>query len=375
MTNNHVVEHAESITVTLKDGRRFGARVVGTDPLTDVALLKIEGDADDLPTVSFADSSRLRVGDAVIAIGNPFGLGGTVTAGIISALGRDINAGPYDSFIQTDAAINRGNSGGPLFNTEGRIVGMNTAIFSPSGGSVGIGFAIPADTVKKVVAQLRDHGSVTRGWLGVQIQVVTPEIAEALGLDEARGALVAEVQPASPAKAAGLEPGDVILEVNGEKIGEMKELPALIAGIEPGRKAELVVMRDGRERRLDVTIGTLSPEKLAASAKVQGKAAPSALGIEVEPLTPESARRFGFAEDQGGVVVSSVDPEGPNADKLRVGDVIEMAGEREVKSPADLAAAIREAKADGKSALLLRVNRQGTPLFVGAKLPGKDLSN
>ncbi len=370
VTNNHVIDGAGTITVRLEDGRRFKARVLGTDPLTDIALLKIEdGSVKDLPTVRFADSGRLRVGDAVIAVGNPFGLGGTVTAGIISALGRDIDAGPYDSYIQTDAAINRGNSGGPLFNTKGEVVGMNTAIFSPSGGSVGIGFSIPSDTIRKVVSELRENGTVTRGWLGVRIQEITPEIAEALGLEAPEGALVSGVRPDGPARQAGLRAGDVILEVGGERVKTMQELPSLVAALDPGETVRFVILRDGRKIERDVTIGTLSPEKQAMPPRGSGGSglSPSKLGIEVEPLTPELAARHGLPPDAAGVVVISVDPQGPNAEALRPGDVIEAVNNAPVQTPGELAAALKQA--GDRPAVLLRIIRQGMPLYVGARLP------
>ncbi len=366
VTNNHVVENAIKVTVKLQNGKTYSAKVVGTDPLTDIALLKLE-DAENLPTVPFADSSTVRVGDAVVAVGNPFGLGGTVTAGIVSALGRDINSGPYDSFIQTDAAINRGNSGGPLFNTKGEVVGMNTAIFSPSGGSVGIGFSIPARTVQSIVKQLRENGVVSRGWLGVQIQEITPALAQALGLEKTEGALVADVQPDSPALKAGVKTGDVILAVNGQKIAQMHELPSLIAALPAGSKAELTILRDGKEQTLNVTIGNLSSDKMAVAGNKLGSLSPDALGITVEPLTPETAARLGLRDGEKGVVITQIDPDSPNAEKLRPGDVIEEADNKPVATPQDLAAALKSA--GDKKAILLRINRNGTSLYIGAELP------
>ncbi len=364
VTNNHVVEGATHVTVKLQDGRTFKARVLGTDPMTDVALIKIDN-AKDLPTVPFGDSSALRVGDAVMAVGNPYGLGGTVTAGIVSALGRDINSGPYDSYIQTDAAINRGNSGGPLFNTKGEVVGMNTAIFSPSGGSIGIGFSIPANTVKSIVAQLREHGKVSRGWLGVQIQQVTPNLATALGLPKPEGALVADVQPNSPALAAGLKNGDVIVSVNGKTVAKMHQLPALIASIPAGNTAKLGVFRNGSMRNFDVKIGQLKPKKtrIASIAEPQSNRA-DPLGVTVEPLTPSLAQQLGLNELAEGVVVTSIDPNSPNQDKLKTGDVIEEVAGQRVTSPSQLEDALK--KAGNKNVVLLLVNRRGVPLYIGA---------
>lgn len=368
VTNYHVVDGATDVTVRLTDGREFEATVVGSDKATDVALLKIEG-VSDLPTVPFGDSDTLRVGDAVVAVGNPFGLGGTVTVGVVSALGRDINSGPYDSFIQTDAAINRGNSGGPLFNTKGEVVGMNTAIFSPSGGSVGIGFSIPSDNVQQIVAQLRDSGEVRRGWLGVQIQSITPDLADALGLKEAAGALVASVMPDSPAEKAGLKAGDVILSVGKTAIEEMRELPTVIASIASGDTAALTVLRDGAKKAVDVTIGLLEPEKLTrASAPADAPVDGGRLGLSVEALTPDIARQMGLSPTTTGVLVAGVDPDSPNAEKLRAGDVIEEAAGKPVRTPEDLAQAIGSTT-DG-AAVLLRVNRGGRPLYVGAEIAG-----
>ncbi|MCE6960623.1 DegQ family serine endoprotease [Cereibacter sphaeroides] len=364
VTNNHVVENATEMNVKLQDGREFRAEIVGTDPMTDIAVIRLK-DARDLPFVEFGDSEKLRVGDAVVAVGNPFGLGGTVTSGIVSAMGRNINSGPYDDYIQTDAAINQGNSGGPLFDTSGKVVGMNTAIFSPSGGSVGIGFSIPADTVREVVAQLQEKGTVSRGWLGVTIQPMTPDIARALGIEGREGALVAEVQQDSPAAEAGIRSGDVITAVNGREVGRHDSLPRLIAAIPNGERAELTIERDGREREVTVTIGELSPDRMQmAAATREGLGAP--LGVGIEPLAPALARQLGLSPDLEGVVVTSVDPSGPNADRLMPGDVIEEAAGRPVASPRDLAAAVSESR--GKGVLLLKVLRQGNPVYVGAEL-------
>lgn len=260
VTNNHVVADAQSVQVTLSDGRKYDAEVVGVDPATDVALLSIKADVD-LPFVTFGASDTMRVGDEVVAVGNPFGLSSTVTSGIISAKSRDINAGPYDEFIQTDAAINRGNSGGPLFNNAGDVIGMNTAIISPGGGSVGIGFAVPSDVVRDVVADLSDDGTVTRGWLGVGIRPMSDEVAEVLGYDSTKGAVVDTVADDSPAATAGLEKGDIILDFDGTAITALRDLTRAVAAKAPDDRATVTVLRRGKEMTLDVTIGTLAPQK------------------------------------------------------------------------------------------------------------------
>lgn len=367
VTNNHVVDGASSIKVRLNDGRDMAAHVVGTDPMTDVALIKLEG-ASGLPTVKFGESGKLRVGDAVVAVGNPFGLGGTVTSGIVSALGRDINSGPYDNFIQTDAAINKGNSGGPLFNTAGEVVGMNTAIFSPSGGSVGIGFSVPAQTIQHVVDQLRDHGSVNRGWLGVQMQRVNEDLAQALGLPKAEGALVDEVQPDSPAAKAKLQTGDVILTVNGKTVDDKHGLPAMIAEIAAGQPAELKILRDSKEQMVTVTIGSLTPDKVASATTQGTQFGPdiAELAISIQPMEPDLAAQMGLPRDTTGLLITDVAQDGPNADRLRPGDIVQVVAGKPVASISDLTAALADTK--GKTPILMRVLRDGHPLFVGAEL-------
>ncbi|MEI4487468.1 Do family serine endopeptidase [Frigidibacter sp. MR17.14] len=260
VTNNHVVDGAETVKVKLSDGRSFDAKVIGTDPMTDVAVIKISADVD-LPAVSFGDSDTIRVGDAVLAVGSPFGLGGTVTSGIISAKSRDIQAGPYDDYIQTDAAINRGNSGGPLFNEAGQVIGVNTAIFSPDGGSVGIGFAVPSDLVQNVVGQIEKGGEIERGWLGVQIKPMSDEVAQVLGYAEQKGAVVAAVVPDSPAAKAGLQPGDILMQIGATKIGDVRDLTRAVADTKPGTNEKITVLRHGKNTDLDVTIGNLAKSK------------------------------------------------------------------------------------------------------------------
>jgi serine protease Do len=346
VTNNHVVDHATEVTVTTSDGKAMPAKVIGVDSKTDLALLKAQG--ADFPYVSFA-SQAPRVGDWVIAVGNPFGLGGTVTAGIVSARGRDIGSGPYDDFLQIDAPVNHGNSGGPTFNTEGEVVGVNTAIFSPSGGSVGIGFAISSDVVKNVVQQLKENGSVTRGWIGVQIQSVTPDLADNLGLKNAGGALVAETQKDSPAAAAGVKSGDVITAVDGEAVADPHDLARRIAALGPKKTAKLSIVRDGSPMTVDVTLGTMPVDKMA-SAETRGSDSNEGSTLAKLGLTLRPAR------GQGGVMVADVDPDGAAADKgLREGDVIlEVAG-KPVSRPSEVAEAINAARSDGKKSVLLRV--------------------
>jgi serine protease Do len=346
VTNDHVVDHATEVTITTSDGKSMPAKVIGVDNKTDLALLKAQG--SDFPYVNFASRSP-RVGDWVIAVGNPFGLGGTVTAGIVSARGRDIGSGPYDDFLQIDAPVNHGNSGGPTFNAEGDVVGVNTAIFSPSGGSVGIGFAISSDVVKNVVQQLKDTGAVTRGWIGVQIQSVTPDLADNLGLKNDAGALVAEAQKDSPAAAAGVKSGDVITAVDGEAVADPHDLARRIAALGPKRTAKLSVVRDGSPMTIDVTLGTMPADK-TASAETRGSDSNEGSALAKLGLTLRAAH------GQVGVVVSEVDPDGAAADKgLKEGDVIlEVAG-KPVSRPSEVAAAIDAAKSDGKKSVLLRV--------------------
>ena len=342
VTSHHVVKGADSVTVTLQDGRKLEARVLGADPKTDLALLEVDvGEA--LPVVEFGDSDRTRVGDWVVAVGNPFGLGGTVTAGIVSGRGRDIGSGPYDDFLQVDAPINRGNSGGPLFDRSGRVVGVNTAIFSPSGGNVGIGFAIPANVARPVVESLRTDGEVDRGWLGVQVQHVDETMAEALGLDESKGALVASVLADGPAAGAGLHPGDVILSFAGEKVDEMKDLPRIVAEIDAGTEVEIEVWRDGARTTLTAMIGTQGQETVPALATADGDDV--RLGVMLAPRGEPG---------KAGVTIAEVVTGSPAArNGLRPGDVIVRAGSRTVHRPDDVAGAVRSAASDDRPVLLL----------------------
>jgi len=367
VTNNHVIEEADEITVNFTDGSSLIATLVGTDPKVDLALLKVEP-SEPLPFVSFGDSDVTRVGDWVLAIGNPFGLGGSVSAGIVSARNRDINAGPYDDFIQTDAAINRGNSGGPLFNMAGEVIGVNSAIYSPNGGSVGVGFAIPSNIVKTVVAQLKLDGSVARGWLGVAIQTVTPEIAAALELDEAKGALVANVAADGPSHGM-LRAGDLILAFDGKPVRDSHDLPKLVGATEAGISVDIDILRQGAEISVAVKIGELETERHAANtnASVSRDGAESErLSATVTALSPESRRALGLDDTVNGAVITSLETDGTAAKAgLKVGDVIVQVGSTPVTSAAELNAALDEAHTT--SALLL-VNRRGGPFFVGVKL-------
>ncbi len=366
VTNNHVVEESESVKVRLSDDREFTAKVLGTDPQTDLALIKIE--AHDLPELPLGDSEKVRVGDDVIAVGNPFGLGGTVTRGIVSAMARDINAGPYVDFIQTDAAINRGNSGGPLLNLEGEVIGVNSAIYSPNGGSVGVGFAIPSDTVKEVVADLREEGSVERGWLGVSIQNVTPEIATAIGLDDPHGALVADVVEDGPA-AGHLRTGDVILSFDGKRVESSRELPKLVAATTPDADVKVEVLRQGEEQTLTFRLGKLDQDRMASAepgAEQKSGTASEELGATLAAVTPAAREQLGLPEDEDGVVITSLDGAGKAAQAgLAVGDVILQVGDKAVRTPSDVDHALSKAKTH---AVLFQIAREGARIFVGVSL-------
>jgi serine protease Do len=362
VTNNHVVDKAESVEVTTDDGKTYTAKVIGTDSRTDLALIKLDG-RNDFPYVRLADTAP-RVGDWVLAVGNPFGLGGTVTAGIVSARGRDIGAGPYDDYIQIDAPVNKGNSGGPTFDVDGNVIGVNTAIFSPSGGSVGIAFAIPSDTVKSVVAQLKDRGSVTRGWIGVQIQPVTRDIADSLGMKNAEGALVAEPQADGPAAKAGIKSGDVITKVNGEAIKDARTLARRISTLAPGASVKLTVVRGGKEDVVTLTLGELPKERQAKAEtgeqerEVPGNGLPG-LGLSIAPASSVAGAG---AE---GVVVTQVESNGPAAERgFKTGDVILDVGGVKVGNPADVRKALADAKASGKRTVLMRVKSGAATRFV-----------
>jgi serine protease Do len=362
VTNNHVVEKAESVQITTDDGKIHKAKVIGADPRTDLALIKVED--GPFPYVKLSDKSP-RIGDWVLAVGNPFGLGGTVTAGIVSARGRDIGASAYDDFIQIDAPVNKGNSGGPTFDTDGNVIGVNTAIFSPSGGSVGIAFAIPSDTVSTVVAQLKEHGAVTRGWIGVQIQPVTQDIADSLGLKKAEGALVAEPQTNSPAQKAGIEAGDVIISVDGKEVKDARDLAKRIGAMAPKASVKLTVLHKGSEKAVTLTLGELPNAKEARANSEDGdnSADLGKLGLTLAP----AARVSGSGSE--GVVVTGVDSNGVAADHgFSTGDVIlEVAG-KSVSTPADVRDVVSSARTDGKRSVLMRVKKGDNTRFVALPL-------
>lgn len=366
VTNNHVIDGAEEVTVTLNDGTKFQAEVIGRDEKSDLALLKVNA-GHPLPYVDLGDSASTRVGDWVLAVGNPFGLGGSVNAGIVSARGRDINSGPYDDYLQIDAPINRGNSGGPLFDAYGRVIGVNTAIYSPTGGNVGIGFAIPAETVRGVVAQLRDHGQVERGWLGIQIQPVTEELAGALGLDDTTGVLIADVLPDGPAAGTDLKAGDVIVRAGGEPMKDYKDLPKLIAATKAGTRMKLDLIRDGKPMALDVTIGQMpGNETLAQNDTPTGDDSTNArLGLYLAPVTPEIRKEARLGADSEGVYVARVEPGSPAEEAgIRPGSLISMVGAERVTSPAQVVEAVRQAAEEKRPSVLLRVEKDGKPMFI-----------
>jgi serine protease Do len=370
VTNNHVVDSADKVEVTTDDGKTYIAKVIGTDARTDVALIKVEG-GSNFPFAKLSDG-KPRIGDWVLAVGNPFGLGGTVTAGIVSASGRDIGNGPYDDFIQIDAPVNKGNSGGPAFNTEGEVMGVNTAIYSPSGGSVGIAFSIPASTVKNVIAQLKDKGSVSRGWIGVQIQPVTSDIADSLGLKKAEGALVAEPQANGPAAKAGIESGDVITAVNGDSVKDARELARTIGALAPGNAVKLNVLHKGQDKVVNLTLGQL-PNTLEAKAdndNDNGDKGGATRGTDVPKLGLSLAPANSVAgAGKDGVVVTEVDPKSAAAERgFKEGDVIlEVAG-KSVTNAGDVREAINAARTDNKNSVLMRVKSGGSLHFVAVPL-------
>jgi serine protease Do len=378
VTNNHVIADSDEIKVILNDDSEYVARLIGKDSKTDLALLKIERD-QPFPFVELADSDQIKVGDWMLAIGNPFGLGSTVTTGIVSARNRDINAGPYDDFIQVDAAINRGNSGGPSFTLDGKVLGINTAIFSPSGGNVGIGFAIPSNIARPIIDSLKNTGRVARGWLGVRIQNVTQEIAEGLGLPEGKGALVASTQEGGPAIAAGIQPGDVILEFDHKEIGKMRSLPRIVAETAVNKEVEVLVWRKGEQRTVRVTLGEL-PDEETPPEETTGSVEPpvtpgavvavDALGLKVQALTAESRTQFQLGDEVNkGVVVAEVTPNSAAAEEqLQPGDVVLEAAQDPVNTPQELLAKVKQAQSEGKKNVLLMVDRQGDLRFVALRL-------
>jgi serine protease Do len=374
VTNNHVIADADEISVILNDGTKLKAELIGKDTKTDLAVLKVASDKP-LKSVKFGNSDKLRLGEWVIAIGNPFSLGGTVTAGIVSARNRDINSGPYDNYIQTDAAINRGNSGGPLFNLDGEVVGVNTAIISPSGGSIGIGFAVPSVTATAVIDQLREFKEVRRGWLGVRIQQVTDDIAESLNIKPPRGALVAGIDDKGPAKPAGIEPGDVIVKFDGKDIKEMRDLPKIVGDTPVGKDVPVVVIRKGKEEIKTVRLGRL--EDTPQPASVKRDAVPDdkpvvqkALGLNLANMSDDLRKKYKIKDSVKGVVIVDVDANSPAAEKrLSAGDVIVKVTDEEVGSPADVQKRIDQLKKDGKkTALLLVANADGDVRFVAIGL-------
>jgi serine protease Do len=380
ITNNHVIADANEVTVIFTDGQKLKAEVIGKDEKVDVAVLRVKPDKP-LKAVKFGDSEKMRVGDWVVAVGNPFGLGGTVTAGIVSARHRNIESGPYDNYFQTDAAINKGNSGGPLFNMAGEVIGINTAILSPSGGSIGIGFATPAATVSPVIDQLEKFGETRRGWLGVHIQNVDDTIAESLNLGQVRGALVAGTDDKGPAKAAGLKAGDVIVRFDGIEIKESRDLPKIVAAAPVGKDVDIVVIRQGKQLTRTIKLGRLEDNEKQTSLGVKhgdaGKKAiagpvEKALGMEFSSLTDDVRQKFAIKNNvTGGVVITGVDPDSAAADKhVQAGDVVMEINQEPVKEPADIAKKIQALKGTGKkSALLLVANGQGEVRFVALGLP------
>ena len=357
VTNNHVVGHAKSVQVKTDDGNSYNAKVVGADPKTDVALIKVDG-RNDFPYVKFGAVAP-RIGDWVLPVGNPYGLGGTVTAGIISARGRDIGTGQYDDFLQIDAPVNKGNSGGPAFDENGNVIGVTTAIYSPSGGSVGIAFAIPADTVRMVIAQLKDQGSVTRGWIGVQIQTVTQDIADSLGLKQAEGALVAEPQSDGPAAKAGIVSGDLVQSFNDQEVKDSRDLAKKIAAIKPGSTAKLGILHDGSQKTVSVTVVQMPGDRVAQGGPGSGLSEGAAqLGVTLAPAA--SAGGTG-----PGVVVTNVNPDGPAAERgMRAGDIILDVAGKAVNEPVDVRTAVNQAQTAGKHSVLMRIKSGKSTHFV-----------
>ena len=374
VTNNHVIDEAKDIEVTLTDGTEYPAKLIGADPKTDLALLKVEAKTE-LPHVSFGDSDKMRIGDWVMAVGNPFGLGGTVTAGIVSARGRDIHEGLYDDFLQIDAAINQGNSGGPTFSTNGDVIGINTAIFSPSGGSVGIGFAIPSNLAKPIIAELKQQGHIERGWLGVAIQDLTPDLSRGLGLTSDQGALVSSVQDNSPAAAAGLQSGDVVLSFAGHQITSPKDLSRVVAETPSGTQAPVVIWRKGAQQTVTVTIAQLTEDVASAAAPTgAGDVAPgndtvAQLGATLAPVNDQTREQFGLADEATGVVIADLDPDSALAGQgVRPGDIIERVNDREVATTSDVSHALEEARKVHRDVAVLLIGRDGNDRFVAVQI-------
>ncbi len=365
VTNHHVIEDADEIEVVFQDGKRFPAKLKGSDKKTDIAVLQIDT-SGPVPYVNFGDSDTAEVGDWVVAIGNPFGLGGSVSAGVVSARGRDIQSGPYDDFIQIDAPINRGNSGGPLFNLRGEVIGVNSAIYSPTGGSVGIGFSIPSALVENIVYQLNDNGTVERGWLGVHIQTVSDEIAEGLGLDEAYGALVSEVVEDSPAMRAGLQSGDVIINYDGRRIDKMRDLPRLVANTPANDEVVLGVWRNETTRNISVVISETKDEPQEQAATTTGSSeSENALGLALSPLNDELRTQYSVKEGTEGIIITDIDPASEAASRgVRVGDVIKRIGRQDVSKIGQIDDAVKQARKADKSSVLLLIEREGQVLFV-----------
>lgn len=364
VTNEHVIRDAEKITVTFKDGTIADAQLIGHDDKTDLALIKIEMDKP-VPYVEFGDSEVVREGDWIVTVGNPFGLGHSVNVGIVSARGRTIGAGPYDDFLQIDAQINRGNSGGPAFDANGHVIGVNAAIFSPNGGNVGIGFAIPSELAKTIIADLKSDGVVERGWLGVNIQALSDDIAMSLGLNKTDGALISDVRPDGPAAKAGIQIGDVILNVNGEAIETLRELPRVIAETDPGSEAEITVWRNGKSRMIEVEIGTLPEARKVAAVTSSDNAKEERVGLSLKSLDPKTAQELGLPESTSGVVIVGVEPGSPASETgLRPGDVLTKANGAAVDTPRDVKDQIATARKAGKKSVLALVKRGDNQRFV-----------
>jgi serine protease Do len=376
VTNNHVISEADEVHVILNDGSRLKAEVIGRDQKTDLALLKVTP-VKPLKAVKFGDSEKLRLGEWVVAIGNPFSLGGTVTAGIVSARNRDINSGPYDNYIQTDAAINRGNSGGPLFNLKGEVIGVNTAIISPSGGSIGIGFAVPSKTVVSVIDQLRQFGETRRGWLGVRIQQVTDDIAESLNIKPPRGALIAGIDEKGPAKPAGIEPGDVVIKFDGRDIKEMRDLPRIVADTAVGKDVEVIVIRKGKEEKKTVKLGRLEDGEKQAALTAKKEAAPEdkstvkkTLGLDLASISDDLRKKYNIKSGVKGVVITAVEANSAAAEKrLVAGNVIVELQQQPVTSPADFQTRVDKFKKEGKKVVsLLVVGADGNTHYIALSL-------